>query len=266
MAYVFYEHIGSAATLPPHSVTVTLTDNTKIKEFVKDVRQKLQASDVHWINAASSRKTRRGIYQMLSHDTLIYAVVHFKPLMDSNLNLDEYISYQPPRLQVDADMVDVDTETYFNKLYYNNVDDLIHDVIALRPEFERLRQSHDTPHHRESIDQHINMTIANAPSTKLALVAQFHDLGKGLTKRYDENGVAHYKYHERLGALYATVALANFGLNYQDAEPIIETVFQHMVKLSENGFTPNMIARNRLSRSDLQLISDFAKIDDESRF
>lgn len=265
MPNIFYEHIGSEATLPPHSVTVTLTDNTKIKEFIKDVRQKLQSSDVHWINASSSRKTRRGIYQMLERDTLIYAIVHFKPLLDSNLNLDEYIAYQPPRLQVDADIVDVETENYFNKLYYKSVDDLLQDATALRSEFELLRQPHDTPHHRESIDQHIDMTIANAPSTKLALVAQFHDLGKGLTKQFDENGVAHYKYHERLGALYATVALANFGLNYQDAEPIIEAVFQHMVKLSDNGFTPNMIARNRLSESDLQLISDFAEIDNESR-
>lgn len=265
MPSVFYEHIGSAATLPPDAVTVTLTDNTKIKEFVKDVRQKLQSSDVHWINASSSRKTRRGIYQMLANDTLIYAIVHFKPLLDSNLNLDEYIAYQPPRLQVDADMVDIETDNYFNKLYYQSVNDLLQDVTALRPEFELLRQPHDTPHHHESIDQHIDMTIANAPSTKLALVAQFHDLGKGLTKRYDEHGVAHYKHHERLGALYATVALTNFGLNYQDAEPIIEAVFQHMVKLSDNGFTPNMIARNRLSESDLQLISDFAEIDNESR-
>lgn len=176
----------------------------------------------------------------------------------------QYISFQPPRIGVDTDEVIVRSDV-FNKVDHDQViasqsaDELFTHLLVtpLADEIELDYQSHDNPHHLESIKEHIDMTIKAAPTDELRQVAMFHDLGKGITKSIDETtGIAHMIGHPSVGAM---IALAFYG----EPNNITETVLWHME--AHKGISAKVIKREKLDRSVMKLLQRFAVIDTESR-
>lgn len=173
-----------------------------------------------------------------------------------------YINLQIPRKTVDCDAILLEGSQYFSdkifENYYESFDDIIADTkdADIIEELMLNYQPHDTPYHLEDINKHITMTIEAAKSPNMKVLALFHDLGKGITK---DGG--RYIGHENIGAVYLLNAIWFSG---QTSTDLPEVVFQHMN--AHRGFTENIISRNKLDKTVMDLATYFAQnIDGPSR-
>lgn len=178
-----------------------------------------------------------------------------------------YINFQPPRKGIDCDDYSIVSHVkFFRKamtkeelLSINNVNELLEHVSpAYKRELSNLKLNHDTPHHLENIDEHINMCIDNSDNDYMKIISLFHDLGKAFTK---EGGTYHG--HENISAMYALKALREIPNLKMDIELIVETIYQHMN--AHRGITDKVIKRNGLDDVTLKSIEEFKDIDEVSR-
>lgn len=212
------------------------------------------------------KKPKYGVAQVTTH----FFVQSYSEVINDENGLSpksvkaQYISFQPPRVGVDADEEVVHSDI-FNKINRDNVvasrsaDELFTQLLAtpLVDEIKLDYQEHDNPHHLETIKEHIDMTIKAASTNELRQVAMFHDLGKGITKSVDEiTGIAHMIGHPSVGAM---IALAFYG----EPNNITETVLWHME--AHKGISAKVMKREKLDQPFMELQQEFAVIDSESR-
>ena len=87
----------------------------------------------------------------------------------------------------------------------------------------------DNPHHLYTVGHHCRR-LANQCSDEIMKEAgYFHDIGKLYTKRFDENGIAHYYNHDCVGAymIACSPELINV-LNWQEFREVIFYINYHM--------------------------------------
>ncbi len=67
------------------------------------------------------------------------------------------------------------------------------------------RMSHDNPHHKRSVGEHIQAMVKAAKDMDYTMykLCKYHDIGKALTKTIDENGIGHFYGHENVSAYIA---------------------------------------------------------------
>lgn len=138
-------------------------------------------------------------------------------------------------------------------------------------------EPHDcAPHHLESIDEHIDMCVDNAivngggseTWAKIIRIAEFHDLGKAITKKMvEKDGMtkATYRGHAEVGANYYLNFL-QFGrrsFEIEDELDTVEAIRQHMNE--HNGLGEKNIKNNNLNSEVIRLCKIFAEIDNKSR-
>lgn len=190
-----------------------------------------------------------------------------------------YFNQQIPRKLVDCDRIVVlgDQLCMTYGQGYRDLDSLLRTVDDLwYNELSLVKQPHDNPHHLESIDEHINMTITNTDVgisdelyyrqlKKMKIIAQFHDLGKGITKKIGNDGVARYFGHANVSASYYLnyAFYRNGGAIYEYDEDVAEAIFQHMN--GHQGMGDKNIRNNKLDDNLLRIIEEFAFIDSVSR-
>jgi metal dependent phosphohydrolase len=160
-----------------------------------------------------------------------------------------YKSLEVPKIGVDCDRMELATSV---------------DISDFESEFAG-DTTHDSNYHKETVREHINMTIKNAKQTKdevLIKIARFHDLGKFICKQYiEEKGIARFIDHEKVSAMYYFVAIQN---DFSEENLLIlEVIFQHMQ--CHSGFSDKYINKHKLTERELSVLSAFAKIDDISR-
>lgn len=160
-----------------------------------------------------------------------------------------YKSLEVPKIGVDCDRMELATSV---------------DISDFESEFAG-DTTHDSNYHKETVREHINMTIKNAKQTKdevLIKIARFHDLGKFICKQYiEEKGIARFIDHEKVSAMYYFVAMQN---DFSEENLLIlEVIFQHMQ--CHSGFSDKYINKHKLTEKELSVLSAFAKIDDISR-
>lgn len=136
--------------------------------------------------------------------------------------------------------------------------------------------SHNSPYHAESINEHISNAVRLAKTDALREVAAFHDLGKFYVAEQNDkdmpaanyfrsvNGGLFHQFmgHQNISALiyasYNPKALAG----QPNSKAILEAIFQHMA--AHDGLSKKVIERNKLTEEEIQLIKDFAVIDDKA--
>lgn len=241
-----------------------------------------------------NRKRRRGIYEQFSKYATVIAEVVYVPLQVALANnaprtgdkrvpdyviKKMYLSMQPPRVGVDCDEVKLVSEPYEPMFYADmlmrnigkggvtEVKDLKHyaDNLLYYTELYKNYTEHDSPYHLESVDEHISLTIANAPNRMLQEIAVFHDLGKGLAKAKREDGYYSFICHENVGAMYAFVAAMSSIVSptRQRLLSVSEVVLHHMQ--ANRGELAKATKMDRLSEQELQLLEEFSAIDKASR-
>ena len=86
------------------------------------------------------------------------------------------------------------------------------------------------PHHNLDLFNHIISVVSKVPADlELRYTALLHDIAKPLVQTFDENGVAHYKTHEIVGADMARDILTRLKLPVKLIETVEDIIKKHMV-------------------------------------
>ncbi len=101
------------------------------------------------------------------------------------------------------------------------------------------------PHHRYTVWEHTVRAVENVPPDPvLRLTMLLHDTGKPGARTTDENGIGHYKGHQKLSAELARETLAGFRCDPALSDRIVRLVEAHDIALS----TDPELLRRRLER------------------
>ena len=231
-----------------------------------------------------SRKRRMALYQKYSAKVKVTIVIFIKPLetiLKQNSIRDEdkfvpeeviksmYESMEVPRLTVDCDDIEVVSD-------FNDFKDEINLIPGLK---------HDSPYHAEDVDKHIQMTVMGVKRLTdlpvhdyfdLQIVAEFHDLGKAMTKKPSKATHAAHNYfmsvngshstfvgHEKVSAFY----VLSYFHTFEELTPrnlsIVEVIYQHMN--AHNGVSDKMIRKYHLTDREIRMLKVFAEVDSKSR-
>lgn len=238
--------------------------------------------DVH-IKAPLSLKTRIQLYKDLKHNSDASVIIKLYPLTLSDYQkLDElnskYTDLQVPIIGVDCDIIELAEGTK----------SLISEVVKERSKNPDM-DNHDTPHHKETISDHI-MLVSNEIMNYLLdnkdvitnndfyitrdvlySSALYHDLGKYWTKVFDESkGYYRYFGHENVSALmYLTEKLLKLSpedfKNQQDViRPTTQIILNHMFAKTD-GYHKKAIKRKQLTDFEQEMLEVFIKADNKGR-
>ena len=99
------------------------------------------------------------------------------------------------------------------------------------PEFKATYDfEQHNPHHNLDLFNHIISVVSKVPADlELRYTALLHDIAKPLVQTFDENGVAHYKTHEIVGADMARDILTRLKLPVKLIETVEDIIKKHMV-------------------------------------
>ena len=231
------------------------------------------------------RKRRRGVYEMykkLAHVHIVYVYQPLATVLKQNTQRDRqvpediikrnYLAQQPPKIGVDCD----DFEVIADDDLFGDVDiQDVHNLADLKPVRDDLWQEfalnytpHNSSYHKESVDEHIALTIENADknlhSQRFHEIAAFHDLGKGLAKRpANDNIHSRFDGHENIASIYALVYDTIHHIPAFEDYTTAEIVFNHM--RAHRGFSRKTIRNEKLSMDLLLDAQAFKNIDSQSR-
>ncbi len=96
------------------------------------------------------------------------------------------------------------------------------------PEFDRMMETvQHNPHHQYTVGEHTVHAICNiAPNPVLRLTMLLHDVGKPVMKTTDEDGIDHFKGHDRVGAEMATEILRRLKFDNKTTR-MVSTLIKH---------------------------------------
>lgn len=154
--------------------------------------------------AVQKIKARKHLYDLFGKDNLVRTRIHYEPLHVlkerpslKNVPFNEiykmYVSAQAPMIGTDCSSVSISS----NGLYEDEIN-YYSRTTALR--------AHNSPHHAETIPEHIDFVIHNVPG-HLKTVARFHDLGKYVARQKAKlSNYDTFINHENVSAMYALVS------------------------------------------------------------
>ena len=86
------------------------------------------------------------------------------------------------------------------------------------------------PHHNLDLFNHIINVVSRVPTDlELRYSALLHDIAKPVVQTFDEEGIAHYKTHEIVGADMARDILTRMKLPVKLIDTVVEIIKKHMV-------------------------------------
>lgn len=262
---------------------VTGGNNAKVFQTMYDRARDLMSQKVDTIVLDATMLTRRrrlGALSQINPHTYGYEVevvqLH-KPLADilkQNKMRDAvvpeqtvkqmYLSMQPAKVGVDCDkyvLIAPPFETYNKEVA------------------KGIKTPHNSPYHKESIKEHIDMTVTKARELygnehPVTTIARYHDLGKSVarterthdefTSKFIERTIGEhdsYKGHENVSAMYYHIARQN-----EVDTDISDTILHHMnahdsVDVSKN----KSVIRSEVSPQAIDYMEKFREIDSVSR-
>ena len=99
------------------------------------------------------------------------------------------------------------------------------------PEFKATYDFNQcNPHHNLDLFNHIINVVSRVPTDlELRYSALLHDIAKPVVQTFDEEGIAHYKTHEIVGADMARDILTRMKLPVKLIDTVVEIIKKHMV-------------------------------------
>lgn len=99
------------------------------------------------------------------------------------------------------------------------------------PEFKATYDFNQcNPHHNLDLFNHIINVVSKVPADlELRYSALLHDIAKPIVQTFDEEGIAHYKTHEIVGADMARDILTRMKLSVKLIDTVVEIIKKHMV-------------------------------------
>lgn len=262
---------------------VTGGNNSKVFQTMYDRARDLMSQKVDTIVLDATMLTRRRRLGALSqinphnYDYEVEVVQLHKPLADimkqnkmreavvpEQTVKQMYLSMQPAKAGVDCDKYTLIAPPFES---YNK-------EVA-----KGIKTPHNSPYHKESIKEHIDMTVAKAKELygdehPVTTIARYHDLGKSVarterthdefTSKFIERTIGEhdsYKGHENVSAMYYHIARQN-----EVDTDISDTILHHMnahdsVDVSKN----KSVIRSEVSPQAIDYMEKFREIDSVSR-
>lgn len=166
-----------------------------------------------------------------------------------------YFNLQVPRIGVDCDVIEGHGEVFGSSEAFD---------LEIKSIADGSLQHDCPPHHLESVKEHIQMCMCYSDTDLLEFISFFHDLGKAVTKKIDQDGRARYIGHANVSAYYCLSAcLLNENVELCQGLIATEVVFQHMN--AHQGMGAKNIRNNKLNHLLLMTLEQFAAIDSKSR-
>lgn len=175
-----------------------------------------------------------------------------------------YLSMQPAKVGLDCDtytIVSPGVEAYRSEISkgYNN--------------------PHQSAYHAESLREHVELTMKHASdqygaSSDIYEIAQYHDLGKSVSRTRVDHGDLVNKFTQRtIGGIDTYVGHANVSAMYYKIakqenanDDIMDSILHHMDAHQSEDLTKNKaIRRSDVSEHAIRLMGQFRDIDDMSR-
>lgn len=234
-----------------------------------------------------NNKSRHILYRHLKRldkNIEIVDVIFFndrQTLVDRNLNREKekqvpidvvkqmYQSLKIPYIGYDCDKIKCIGDQWFKKIDFNlinSIDDLIPHCVNdnIKSELMLNYTPHDNPYHLEPVNKHIDLAICNAHKLNnldLIKIAAFHDLGKGITKKFNpDKGWCQYLNHENVSAYYMLNYFYSIDeLTSDNLELAIRVLF-HMLPNDKN-ITEKAYRRRNISNELKSKLYAFNKID-----
>ena len=99
------------------------------------------------------------------------------------------------------------------------------------PEFKATYDFNQcNPHHNLDLFNHIINVVSKVPADlELRYSALLHDIAKPIVQTFDEEGIAHYKTHEIVGADMARDILTRMKLPVKFIDTVVEIIKKHMI-------------------------------------
>ena len=100
---------------------------------------------------------------------------------------------------------------------------------VILPEFDSMMQTtQENPHHKYSVGEHTLKAMESIRADKvLRLTMLFHDIGKPIMKKVDEDGIAHFKMHDSKGAEMAKQILRRLKFDNDTMNKVVRLVQYH---------------------------------------
>ena len=111
---------------------------------------------------------------------------------------------------------------------------LMKDMGVLELIIPELKATYDfnqyNPHHNLDLFNHIINVVSKVPADlELRYSALLHDIAKPIVQTFDEEGIAHYKTHEIVGADMARDILTRMKLPVKLIDTVVEIIKKHMI-------------------------------------
>lgn len=134
-------------------------------------------------------------------------------------------AYKPIRNRLEEMLIDEDPTIHWDSYC---------DVFPILKKTIRFNQCN--PHHDLTLDGHIKHAMKNSPrvlSVRMAMM--FHDVGKVFAKNIGDNGVAHFKQHDKFSNELAKIELTRLGYSDEFVKEVCELIHYHMWRYSKFG-------------------------------
>lgn len=121
-----------------------------------------------------------------------------------------------------------------------------------------INMEQDNPHHHQTLSEHLiasnNYGFMCGFSTEVIAAAMYHDIGKVVTKEFDDKGIAHYYNHENAGAYMLLLHFLKFNT-------LEDKMYLHIIGLVNYHMRPYVWKKNEkvLDRDIAKFGLNFAK-------
>ena len=200
-------------------------DQTRNDELFKELNRRVfehaTVGDCIYDATSLTKKTRRSITNTFKNDYILKVVFIVSPILhiagvnNRRCGTKEYVPVE--KLQEMTGKIEIPTydEGWDEIEFITNNDTCLNISNEVFTKMELLPSiMHDNPHHKESVKEHIYQAILIAKSDnyiygrkdELCTLAEYHDLGKFFTKRYNkEKGFSQFIGHANVSAyIYLT--------------------------------------------------------------
>lgn len=237
-----------------------------------------KGSNICFDNMNASRKKRKYWYELFKrsgYDEVIIVWMH-RPLSQA-IELDSkregyksigegkvrefYKQITVPKIGVDCDSI------LFECSKFSEYEEEIN---------EHINDSHYSPYHKETIKEHIDMTVQYSTDSILREIAKYHDLGKSVCRIEDNTNrpdkvyfrklkgkYCMYSGHEYLSACYYMAVLSELEEITDDHWLVLECIHFHM--LAHRGISKKLIDRYKITDREMDYLEKFAVIDNKAR-
>ena len=213
-----------------------------------------------------SIRKRRGVFERHSHQAHVTTLFFLRTLeqvlmakeVDKAHALENYKQLSCAQPGLDCHDYQVESNWSFTYLTFS-------EHIKLLP--EKYGDDHNSPHHLETISEHIQMVkdalktldLSKSDFELLTKVADYHDLGKYTTRmpnpKHPEYDI--YAGHENVSSIYALA----LGESAQVQQLVRYHMLAHQFQTSEQTSSEGLIDRYHLSSETVRLLTLFSKAD-----